>query len=102
MTLLLNKSENSDGFDTDNTQTRVSTTREKLLIEFKKIENDSKAMVAADILIFYIHVSFRYGWISRVVVGFLTVLSICPNAAKVRDGDGYLPIHLICNHKSGR
>ena len=59
-------------------------------------------MVAADILIFYIHVSFRYGWISRVVVGFLTVLSICPNAAKVRDGDGYLPIHLICNHKSGR
>ena len=102
MTILLNKSEKSEAFDEDNTQTKVSTMREKLLVEFKKIDNDSKAVVAADILIFCIHVSFRYGWNSRVIVGFLTILSICPNAARIRDGNGYLPIHLICDHKSDR
>ena len=102
MTILLNKSEKSDAFDEDNTATRVSAMRQNLLLEFEKIENDSKPVIAADILMFYIHISFSYGWISRASIGFLAVLSICPTAAKIRDANGCLPIHLICNHKTNR
>eukprot|EP01036_Dinobryon_divergens_P030480 gene30480-39729_t len=102
MTILLHKSEKADAFDQDNTATKVSAMRQKLLFEFEKIDNDSKPVVAADILMFYVHISFSYGWISRASVGFLAVLSICPTAAKIRDANGCLPIHLICNHKTNR
>ena len=80
----------------------LRTTRDKLKYEMNKLDESTQVSLAADILVYFIHISYEYGWIPKVIDGFMSILHLYPAAARFADQAGLFPLHHICSLKSMR